>query len=122
MRAYFVRKKERARRLGNTQSYRGLNQWLGLQCFSLLMGSASSRCAVNLIQVADWIVDDVTGGLAAIAGRLSLSSQIIPARSAATAATPTAGSASESKKTIRAILATKIQKPIPTERIPRCDR
>jgi hypothetical protein len=66
--------------------------------------------------------DDVTGDLAlGHCERLSLGSQIIPARSAATAATPIAGSASESKKTIRAILATKIQKLIPTERIPRCD-
>jgi hypothetical protein len=39
--------------------------------------------------------------------------------SAATAATPTAESVSEAKPTISAILATKIQKLIPTERTPR---
>ena len=50
--------------------------------------------------------------------RLSLGSQIIPARSAATTATPIAGSVSEFKKTIRVILATQIQKLIATERIP----
>jgi hypothetical protein len=43
---------------------------------------------------------------------------MIAASAAATPATPTAESASEAKVTISAALATKIQKLIPTERIP----
>jgi hypothetical protein len=50
-------------------------------------------------------------------GPKSFQIQIIAA-SAATAATPTAESASEAKPTISAIIATKIQKLIPIERIP----
>jgi hypothetical protein len=82
-----------------------------------------SETRFQLVQVLDWIVDDVTGDL--LLGqceRLSSGSQIIPTRSAATTATPIAGSASESKKTISTILATKIQKLTARERTPRCDR
>jgi hypothetical protein len=69
--------------------------------------------------VVDWIVGDFAVDHCE---RLSSGSQIIPARSAATAATPTAESVSESKKRIRAILATQMEKLIPTERITCCDR